>query len=580
LVIAALVIVLAAAIAFATAYVRTATADPAPARFFFGPPDTAALVPRLTLAASPDGRRVAFIASRPGGQPMLWVRSLDALEAQPLNGTEGAVFPFWSPNSRTLAFFAGGKLKTIDASGGPVQALCDAVGYGGTWSADGVIVFAASLSGRLLKVPAAGGQPTPVTTLDVARKENGHLYPAFLPDGRHFLYFAKPANTIWIGSLDSNEATRVLDADSQAEYVLPGYLIFVRQGTLLAQPFDAPRARVTGDAVPIAQGLAPDATIRYATFSSSDSGVIAYKTGVSSLPTRLTWVDRTGKALGWVGSPGLYRNPALSPDGTRLAVEATDPQTSTQDVWLMELGRGVTSRFTFDPGNDIYPVWSADGSRIIFGSDRVSGLVFNLYQKLANGADQETLVLPSSDEMAPYSWSPDGRYVMYRCGLANQRDIGILSLIGDRTPRPFLPPRPNRTNAFVSPDGRWITYTSDESGKFEVYVQTFPVPTGKWQISQGGAVFPRWRRDSRELYYYASDGRLMAVPVGGTTTLDVGTPIPLFERRMLGGPTTGVNFRGQYVTNDGQRFLLNMPIDEAAPTPITVVLNWTTTLHR
>jgi Tol biopolymer transport system component len=569
-----------AATALMSAYWPRTPQDAAPVGFFVAPPDSVVLPPRLTLAASPDGRRVAFIANRAGAPATLWVRSLDALEAQELKGTDGAGTPFWSPDSHAIGFFAGGKLKTIDASGGPVRVLSDeGGGYGGTWNRDGVIVFAPTLSGRLFKVPSAGGQPTSVTTVNASRNENAHRFPAFLPDGRHFLYFASPSNTIWVASLDSNDTTKLVDSDSQAQYVEPGFLMFVRQGTLLAQPFDATHLKLSGNAVPVADHLAADQTARYASFSASDNGVLTFRPGSSSPQTQLTWIGRNGTRLGAVGEPGLYRNPVLSPDGARVALEMTDRQSGTQDIWLMELNRDVLSRFTFHPANDIYPVWSPDSSRIIFGSDRLTGLVFNLYQKVANGGDEETRLVNLNEEMAPYSWSSDGRYIMFRRGLANQRDIGILSL-ADRSARAFLPPRPNQNGAFVSPDGRWVAYQSVESGQVEVYVRTFPVPSGKWQISQGGAVFPRWRRDSKELYYYASDGRVMAVSIGGTTTLEVGTPVPLFEARMLGGPTTGVNMRGQYATSDGQKFLVNVPIEDAASTPMTVVLNWTSTLKK
>jgi Tol biopolymer transport system component len=249
----------------------------------------------------------------------------------------------------------------------------------------------------------------------------------------------------------------------------------------------------------------------------------------------------------------------------------------------MELERGTTSRLTLDPSNDIYPVWSPDGTRIVFGSDRGGSGVFNLYQKLANGADQDELVVRSSDDMAPHSWSPDGRYLVYRLGFANQRNTGILSMLGERKPRPFLP-RPSvnvsQNAAQISPDGRWIVYTSNESGRFEVYVRSFPVPAGKWQISEGGAVFPRWRGDGKEIFYYAADGRLVAVPIKSQAAIEVGTPVPLFDARMLNGPRTGVGFRGQYVTRDGQRFLLNVPLDGTASSLITVVINWTAGLRK
>ena len=265
-----------------------------------------------------------------------------------------------------------------------------------------------------------------------------------------------------------------------------------------------------------------------------------------------------------------------------MAVEATDPQRGTQDIWLVELARGVTSRLTLDPGNDIYPIWSPDGSRLVFGSDRDSG-VFNLYQKQANGAGDDELVAKSLDPMAaPYSWSPDGRYIVYRTNPSGAFSLGLLPLVGDRKPRPFLQSSTfNQNYGQVSHDGRWIAYNSTESGRIEVYVRNFPAAGAKWQISKDGAAFPRWRGDGRELFYYAVDERLMAVAIKGDAAVEVGTAVPLFEARMLNGPNPAFGFRAQYdVTRDGQRFLLNVPLEETASSPITVVVNWTAGLKK
>ena len=425
----------AAAIALGIPYFRHASTTDSPlVRFAVVPPQNVTFGTaggQSVPAISPDGRRVAFVATR-AGSSLLWVRALDSLEAQPLPGTENAAFPFWSPDSRAVGFFASdATLKTIDASGGPVRTLCNVpsgAAGGGTWSPAGVIVFSSLAGGGLFTVPANGGTPAPITTPDASHGERAHRFPSFLPDGRHFLYWATPSNTILLGSLDSKETTRLLTADSQAVYVAPGSLLFVRQGTLLAQRFDARRATLTGDAVPVADSVLADAT-GAAAFAASSSGVLAYRTGTLGAPTQLTWVDRAGRPLGPVGQPGRYRNPALSPDGTRVAVEATDAQARTQDIWLVELARGVTSRFTFDPGNDIYPVWSPDGSRIMFGSDRGGG-VFNLYQKRADGIGTDEPMLKSNVDMAPYSWSPDGRFVVYRTIASSAFNLGILPLAG------------------------------------------------------------------------------------------------------------------------------------------------------
>jgi Tol biopolymer transport system component len=359
---------------------------------------------------------VAFVASR-GGVNQLWVRSLDGLDMQALAGTDGVQQLFWSGDSRAIVFTTPRNgLKTVDASGGPVQSIPEVGPFiirGATWNRDGVIVFGNTVGG-LFRVAAAGGQPVRLTTPDASRGESAHRFPSFLPDGRHFLFLAFPSNTIWVSSLDGKDTKRLINADSQAQYAPPGYLLFARQGTLIAQPFDAVRAALTGEGVSIAQQVVADPN-GSAAFSVSETGTLVIRTGVSSPTTQLTWVDRSGKSLGEIGQPGLYRNPALSPDGTRVAVEALDLQSRTQDIWLIELARGIASRFTFDPHNDIYPVWSPDGARLAFGSDRQAG-EFNLYTKPSNGAASEELLVKSGIgvQAAPYHWSTDGTSLIYR----------------------------------------------------------------------------------------------------------------------------------------------------------------------
>jgi eukaryotic-like serine/threonine-protein kinase len=573
-----------AAFTLAAPFLRPAPVDVRSIRLSIVPPSDVVLTRgtnNTVAVVSPDGRRVAFIAQRAGVGPyQLWVRSLDAMDSQPLAGTDAATLPFWSPDSRMLGFYSFGQLRAVDASSGPVQSICGTSGFmGGTWSRDNTIVFATGGSGAtsLFQVRASGGKPT-LLALSATLGTTVPRYPAFLPDSRHFVFFASPSNTVWIGSIDSTQTTRLLNADSQAQYVGPSHLLVVRQGTLVDQPFDAAKGALSGEAMPIAQQVTADA-LGYATFSASESGTLVYRTGAANTKTQLTWLTRNGQPAGTVGPPGVYRNPALSPDGTRLAVEETDPQSRTQDIWLFDLGRGIKSRFTFDPGNDIYPVWSPDGTRVVFASDRTGGQ-FNLFQKPANGAADEELLAKSLDPMAaPYSWSPDGRYIVFRSGTTS---TSILSLAGDRKAQPLLSSDSSvQVYAQVSPDGRWIAYSSNESGINQVYVRSFPVPGGKWQISQDGGTFARWRGDGKELFYYGADGRLFAIPVDGDTAVKLGNPTPLFDAHMLNGPNNGVGIRHQYdVSRDGKRLLLNMTVDDAPPTPITVVLNWAGTIRQ
>jgi Tol biopolymer transport system component len=412
------------------------------------------------------------------------------------------------------------------------------------------------------------------------RGESAHRFPSFLPDGWHFLYLAFPTNTIWVGSLDGKDATRLINADSQAEYAAPGYLLFVRQGTLMVQPFDADRAALNGEAISIAQQPMFDPG-GSAAFSTSETGTLVVRTGPSSPTTQLMWVDRRGKSLGEIGQPGPYRNPAVSPDGTRIAIEALDFQNRTQDIWLIELAPGGASRFTFDPHNDIWPVWSPDGARIAFGSDRQAG-EFDLYTKLSNGAASEELLLKSGAGTlaAPLSWSPDGALIVYR-NYQPFSNMAVLPLVGDRKPRPFEQVNFNQAQGQVSPNGRWLTYHSTESGTNEVYVQSFPKPGAKWQVSKNGGYHPKWRGDGTEIFYYGADGQLMAVTIKGDAALEIGATVPLFKPRLLNGPAAALGFRAQYdVTRDGQRFLLNVPVEDAPTPPITVVLNWTAGLKK
>jgi Tol biopolymer transport system component len=557
--------------------------DGASMRFSVVPPPNVPFgtgVANTIPAVSPDGRRIAFSAPR-AGTSLLWIRSLDALEAQPLPGTELAGYPFWSADNRTLAFFVGGTLQAIDTSSGPVRKLCDCPDtVEGTWNSDGVIVVG-SETGGLFTVPASGGPPTPFTTLDAARGETAHRSPFFLPDGRHLLFRALPSNDILLGSLDSKETTRLLTAESQAVYVEPSSLLFVQRGWLVLQALDVQRGTLVGDAVPVAeQVLSFPAPNRLAAFGVSSNGVLAYRTFPLDARTQLTWVDRAGKLLGAVEPPGRYRNPELSPDGTRVALEVSDPQNHSQDVWLVDLVRGVASRFTFDAANDIYPIWSPDGNWIMFGSDRDG--VFNLYQKRANGTGSEERVVQSQTHMVPYSWASNGPVVVYRVGNAAPFNMGILPLAGARTPRLLEASRFNQSYGQVSPDGRWLAHTLNEGGRYEVYLRRLADPNGaKWQITKDGAIFPRWRDDGRELFYYAVDGRLTAVPIAGAIAPDVGPAVPLFEARMLNGPAIPIGFRQQYdVARDGQRFLLNVPIEEGTASSITVLTNVAGGLRR
>lgn len=459
----------------------------------------------VSVAVSPSGRQIAFTASpRTGGPALLWVRSLDALESRSLAGTDGALFPFWSPDSRFIGFFAQGKLKKIDLSGSGPQILCDApTGLGGTWSDDGTIVFAPSTASGLSRVAAAGGQPTAVTTLDTAAGERTHRWPAFLPDGRHFLFVALPSTTIYVGSLDSPERTRLLAADSKALYAPSGHLLFVRLNTLFAQRFDAQRLELAGDAIPVAEPVGPGSgtTAAGAAFSVSDDGALVYRTGLLGANSgQLTWFDRAGKSIGSVGAIADYRGVEIAPDGRRIAEHPHDLAIGG-DTWLFDLARGTSSRFTFG-GHSSAAIWSPDGSRLVFGSNRPAppgdplyGGTFNLYEKRADGSGEATLLLDAVAAKQtptwkqPTSWSPDGQMIVYEAyDPKTSWDLWALPLTGDhpstssgrpepvegRTPRPLVHSEFQEIEGQISPDGRWLAYTSDESKRWEVYAVRSP----------------------------------------------------------------------------------------------------------
>ena len=544
---------------------------------FTAPGESASSQPAL----SPDGRSLAFVAYAGGGQHLIWVRPLDSLAAQPLAGTEDSSYPFWSPDGKSLGFFAHGKLKRIAVSGGPPQTLCDAsAGRGAAWSRDGVIIFTPTQAEALYRIPAGGGAVTPVTTLDSSREESSHRWPSFLPDGRRFLYWTRSRraanNGIRVGSLDSKDVTSLLPADGMAAYVRPGHLLFVRQGALLAQPFDPRSLKLEGESLRVAEPLGYGNPPGYATFSVADSGVLAYVPGVS--PNReLVWFDRSGKELGSVGEPWIYISPALSPDEKRVAVGVRDPRAASADIWLVDLARGIRSRFTFDPANETTARWSPDGSRVVFSSNRAGFTDF--YEKSSSGAGEEKPVFRSDQDKFLTDWSQDGRFLAYHTPSPKTGwDVWVLPLSGDRKPIPFVQTEFSEAQGQFSPDGKWLAYASDESGIFEVYVRPFPAPGGKWQVSTSGGTQPQWRRDGKELFYLSEEGKLAAVEVKSGSTFDASAPRPLFQARF---PTASAPFGRTYtVTADGQRFLVTRLMEEDRAIPITVVLNWTADLKR
>jgi Tol biopolymer transport system component len=529
-------------------------------------------VPSSRLALSPDGRRLAFVAPNENGRAVLWVRALDGLMAQPLAGTEGGQAPFWSPDSRFLAFFADNKLKKIDASGGPTLLLCDAFlapNAVAAWSRDNVILFNATTNSPLSRVAAAGGTPSVVTALDIRAGEVRHTLPFFLPDGQHFLYGAtttdyQRALGVYVASLNSTGRTRLLEGASHARYT-QGHLLFLRGTTLMAQPFDPTRLMLSGEAMPVADQVQTDPAWRGA-FALSDTGVVAYQAGASS--SRLLWFDRAGNQKGVLSDRANYDDVFLSPDGTRASVSIRESGTSSRSIWTVDVASGRRIRFTFDAGEQFEAPWSFDGSQRVFNSPRKGHL--DLYRKSSSGAGSEDELLADDVDKYPQSLSPDGRFLIYMVfGVTTGQDLRILPLTGERKPFDLLATPDNEGGGQFSPDGRWIAYWSNATGRNEVFVARFPGAEEKWQVSATGGIFPRWRADGKEIFYRSPDNKLMAASVNGQgSSFVVNAVRPLFDVRP-GGPHWFYN-----VAPDGQHFLVNTAEEQTTSAPITLVVNW------
>jgi serine/threonine protein kinase len=531
----------------------------------------------FSFALSPDGRQLAFIATV-DGNTRLWIRSFDRSTAQSLVGTDGASYPFWSPDSIAVGFFADGKLKRIDATGGAPQVLASVSGArGGTWNRDGVIVFAPQQAG-LLRVPATGGTPVDLTHL--APGQGTHRWPQFLPDGRHFVFLSalgQPAtHGIYLGSLDGSEPRRLLSGETAAIYTPPGYLLRVLQGVLVAHRFDPNREIVSNDAITVAQPVGTDDGTFHSAFTVAGSA-LAYRPG-GIARRQLVWVDRSGRVLGSLRPPddAIPAAPELSPDGHRVALNRFIQ--GNFDVWVIDITSGRATRFTFDAANDQSALWSPDGSRIVFNSSRNG--TWDLFDKPANGTRDEEPLLVTQQSKVLADWSPDGRMVLYATqDPKTGSDLWALPLDRRSKPFPVVQTRADEREGQFSPDGRWVAYVSNETGIDEVYVLPFPGPGGKWQVSTVGGADPRWRRDGRELYYVAPDGKLMGVSIqigANERALNPGSPIALFQTKLATGASVNIGFlsRPQYAVAQDGRFLMNVTADDIAASPISVELNW------
>ncbi|HEY3123068.1 MAG TPA: protein kinase, partial [Thermoanaerobaculia bacterium] len=548
------------------------------------PPVVASLLPPATSAfdlsagppaLSPDGLEFAFVASTEGGESLLWVRMLNASSDRPLSGTEGACCPFWSPDGRRLGFFAEGKLKRVEASGGAPEVLCDARDAGGgTWNKQGVILFAPGPGQPIHQVSASGGPGRPVTRLDAARGESFHSSPVFLPDGRHFLFGVATGSTvpfldsIYLGSLDGDAPKRLVPAQANAAYAA-GWLLFWRDRVLRAQRFDWKRGALEGEPFQIAADVEGHPSHTTAYFSISQNGLLAYAHGAADL-SRLLWYDRSGRETGSIGTPAFYYYPRLSHDGRRLAVDQSN-LTQQGDVWIHDLSRTEATRLTFDVADETAPIWSPHDDSIVF-LRAAGGAASDLFRKPPDRPAAEEPLLVSPAKKQPTDWSPDGRFILFTSSDPERRneDLWVLSLEGRRAAT-VVASRFDEWDGQFSPDGRWIAYVSNESGRPEVYAQPFQGPGPRRKMSTAGGLMPKWRHDGAELFYVAPDRRLMAVPVRKAANLDVGVPAALFETRIRMGPP----FRHYEVSADGQRFLVDTMAAQEKERSVTLVVNWT-----
>jgi Tol biopolymer transport system component len=570
---------------FAWAYfTRQQVASAVAGRFTISAPERVYELEEVAL--SPDGRNLAFNAWG-DGKFQLWVRPLDSLTARPLPGTVGnRLIPIWSPDSRWIAFKADDKLKKIDLIDGTQQTLCDiprlAEGLSGTWSRADEILFCQS--SNFYRIPATGGALTPVPGFDQTTQGIRRLWPWFLPDGHHFLYLtiraSQESSEVHVASLDGKVNKRLLAANSRVVYTETasgeGRLLFVRSGTLMAQPFDVQRLALTGEAFRVADSVRAEFSTPK-DFSVSDNGTLVYAPRSVSQSNQLSWIDRMGRTLEQISVAGADEPlrlasdgfPKLSPEGNRVLMELMDPD-GNGDVYVLDLARGARTRLTFDLGNDRYPIWSPDGTRIVWVSNR--GGMWALYQKLASGAGSEELLLKSDVILQPHDWSVDGKFIAYiRYDPKTNSDLWVLPLEGDRQPFPFAQTPFREIKQRFSPDGRWLAYMSIETGAFETYVQPFPTTGAKWQVSTRGGSMPQWRGDGKELFYHSHDGKQMAVEVKGGKTFEVGLPQTLFNLRTI-RLISGTNYS---VTKDGQRFLfITRPQQASEELQYVVVTNW------
>jgi len=539
--------------------------------------------PANDIGLSPDGRLLALVAySDQANKYVIWVHEVGGRGAVAVPGTEDASHPFWSQDGRSIGFFAQGKLKTVDAfSGRSPQVLSDAPnGRGGAWNRDNVILFAPEVFTGLYRISSAGGAPIQVTTPDASRFETSHRWPFFLPDGKHFLYLAAnfsgrfDKNVILLGSLDSSEKQTIVTSDANPAYAEPGYLLYRRDNALVAQRFDPRTYALSGEPRTISDGVQYFPQTDLALFGVAGNKTLVVQTGKGAAKSQFVWFDRSGKQLGAVGQPGFLADPSLSPDGRRVAFQQVDSDGRHVDIWIRDLANDAIARLTFGPGLDELPIWSSDAKRIAYAANH--NLTYGLYQKSADGSGSEQEMAKSTGAFRQgfWDWSRDGHYLLvWKSG-----ELWYLSH-SDLQLKPLFQGNWIVRNAQFSPDAKWIAYSSNETGNWEIYVSPFPAVNSKWQVSRGSGEEPRWRRDGKELFYLSAERKMMAVSVTTGPSFQSGTPLALFQTHLR--QSISANDLVSYdVSPDGQRFLTNTKVDEPNAAPLAVVLNWASEMEK
>jgi Tol biopolymer transport system component len=536
------------------------------------------------MALSNDGSMLAFVSPEENsGIPMLYVQRIGAATATLLAGTEGASYPFWSPDNAYLGFFANDKLQKVAVGGGPPQVLAGAfAARGGSWGSRGVILYSPNVGIAIWRINADGTGAASLTETLTVPGDQTHRWPVFLPDGNHFLFwggnFANAADDhtsgIYVSSLDKEKKERRLVTEARSSFQYDsGHLYFVdSQRQLVSVPFDPSKAVISGSATVVVSAVGFQPSTYWGAFSVAQNGTLVYNTNTGAVLSVLTWMDRSGKAFGRIGDPAVIANPTISPDGSRVAVDISDQKANNVDVWLLSLGQAGNSRFTFDPTEEVVAVWSRDGSTLAYRGIPANGLA--LFLKRATGLEREkaALELSGADDFLPNSWSSDDKQLLGVLINASGARLELVTL-ADGSRVPFLTTRSNQSNGMISPDGRWAAYASDESGNFEIYVTTFPAAAGKWQVSRGGGTEPRWRADGKEIFYIGPKSMLTAVPVTATAdSFSTGNPAPLFQIHGRASISSTDIFTYD-VTKDGQRFLVNRYVKPERIEPLTVVLH-------